>query len=385
MARWVLHVDMDAFYAAVEQLDHPELKGKPVIVAGLGPRGVVATASYEARAYGVHSAMPTAQARRLCPHGIFLPPRFERYEEVAEKVRNILRSYSPLVEPVSLDEAFVDLTGTELLHGPAEEVAAEIHRRIPEETGLSCSVGLGPNKLVAKLASDAAKPGGLRIVRPEEVLDFLSPLAVEDLWGVGPKTASRLHEKGIHTVGELRKISLPLLQSWFGPKGGEFLWRLSRGLDDDPVVPVRPAKSISHETTYPQDLFSLEEITSELRRLGLLVVDRLREEGLLAGTVQIKVRFSDFTTVTRQTRLPEPTDHPLLITAEALGLLRRVVFPPEQGVRLLGVGVSDLTVATFRPLPLFASERLGHVVGEIRRKHGPKAMRLFGTGRDPGP
>ncbi|MCS7216362.1 MAG: DNA polymerase IV [Candidatus Bipolaricaulota bacterium] len=374
MGRWILHVDMDAFYAAVEQLDRPELRGKPVIVAGLGPRGVVATASYEARAFGVRSAMPTAQARRLCPQGIFLPPRFDRYEEMAEKVRAILRSFSPLVEPISLDEAFVDLTGTELLHGPPERVAQEVHRRIPEETGLSCSVGLGPNKLVAKLASDSAKPGGLRIVRPEEVLDFLAPLPVEELWGVGPRTAARLHEKGIHTVAELRAVDLQLLQSWFGPKGGEFLWRWCRGLDDDPVVPVRPAKSLSHETTYPEDLFDPERIKAELRRLGLLVVDRLRAEGLLAQTVQIKVRFSDFTTVTRQTRLPEPTDHPCLLAGEAVGLLSRVAFPEGQGVRLLGVGVANLVPARFRALPLFAEERLGQVIGEVRQKHGPQAL-----------
>ncbi|MFN3346351.1 MAG: DNA polymerase IV [Candidatus Bipolaricaulaceae bacterium] len=380
MARWILHVDMDAFYASVEQLDHPELRGKPVIVAGLGPRGVVATASYEARALGVRSAMPTAQARRLCPQAVFLPPRFARYAEMAEKVQAILRSYSPLVEPISLDEAFVDLTGTELLHGPAEKVAQEIHRRIPAETGLSCAVGLGPNKLMAKLASDAAKPGGLRIVRPEEVLDFLSPLAVEDLWGVGPKTAARLHEKGIHTVAELRAVSLPLLQSWFGPKGGEALWRLSRGLDDDPVVPVRPAKSLSHETTYPADLFHPGEIKQELRRLSLLVVDRLQAEGLLAQTVQIKVRFSDFTTVTRQTRLPEPTDHPLLIAEEAVGLLARVAIPAGQGVRLLGVGVAELSPAKFRVLPLFLDDRLAQAIGEIRKKHGPQALNLLGPG-----
>lgn len=376
MARWILHVDMDAFYASVEQLDHPELRGKPVIVAGLGPRGVVATASYEARALGVRSAMPTAQARRLCPQGVFLSPRFARYEAMAEKVRSILHSYSPLVEPISLDEAFVDLSGTEFIHGPAEEVARELHSRIPKETGLSCAVGLGPNKLIAKLASDAAKPGGLRIVRPEEALDFLSPLAVEKLWGVGPKTAARLHEKGVYTVAELQKVSLPLLQSWFGPKGGEFLWRLSRGQDDDPVVAVRPAKSISHETTYPQDLFHVEQIKGELRRLSLLVVDRLQAEGLLAQTVQIKVRFSDFTTVTRQTRLPEPTDHPVLIAAEAVGLLGRVLIPAGQGIRLLGVGLADLSPAKFRALPLFSDDRLGQVIGEIRRKHGPGGLSL---------
>lgn len=381
MSRWILHVDMDAFYASVEELDRPELRGKPIIVAGPEPRGVVATASYAARHFGVRSGMPTVQAKRLCPHGIFLPPRFERYEEVAQRIRAILGEYSPLVEPISLDEAFVDLTGTELLHGPPEKVAAEIHRRIPEELGLSCSVGLGPNKLVAKLASDAAKPGGLRVVRPEEVQNFLDPLPVEDLWGVGPKTAARLREKGIRTVRDLREVPLGLLRSWFGQKGGEALWQLARGIDDSPVVPVREAKSISHEITYPEDLFDFDKIASELRRLAFLVVDRLHAEGLLAQTVQIKVRFSDFTTCTRQTKLPEPTDHPLLVAEEAVGLLSRVEVPPGQGIRLLGVGVADLVPATFKPLHLFANPRLPEVFHEVREKFGPEALKLWQAGQ----
>ncbi|MGB9757821.1 MAG: DNA polymerase IV [Candidatus Bipolaricaulaceae bacterium] len=380
MPRWILHVDMDAFYASVEELDHPELRGKPVIVAGPEPRGVVATASYSARKFGVRSGMPTAQAKRLCPQGIFLPPRFERYEEVAQKVRAILREYSPVLEPISLDEAFLDLTGTELLHGPPEKVAAEIHARIPRETGLSCSVGLGPNKLLAKLASDSAKPGGLRIVRPEEVQSFLDPLPVEDLWGVGPKTAERLWEKGIRTVRDLREIPVGLLRSWFGQKGGEALWQLARGIDESPVVPVRAAKSISNEVTYPEDLFEREKILAELRRLALLVADRLREEGFLAQTVQIKVRFSNFVTSTRQTKLPAPTDHPLILAEEAVGLFSRVGVPPGQGIRLLGVGLADLVPATFRPIPLFPDPKLGEALWEVRRKFGPDSLGLGPTG-----
>ena len=380
MSRWILHVDMDAFYASVETLDHPELRGKPVIVAGLGPRGVVATASYAARKFGIHSGMPTASAKRLCPHGIFLPPRFERYEEVAQRIRQILSEYSPVVEPVSLDEAFVDLSGTELLHGSAEEVAAAIHQRIPKETGLSCSVGLGPNKLVAKLASDLAKPGGLRIVRPEEVQSFLDPLPVEGLWGVGPKTAARLRKKGIRTVRDLREVPLGLLRCWFGPRGGEALWQLARGLDESPVIPVRQAKSISREITYPEDLFDPKKVRAELRRLALLVVDRLRDEGVLAQTVQIKVRFSDFTTITRQMKLPEPTDHPLVVGDEAVGLFSRVEVPPGQGIRLLGVGLADIVPATFRPIPLFSDPDLGDVLCEVRRKFGPDSLGLWSPG-----
>ncbi|MCS7239722.1 MAG: DNA polymerase IV [Candidatus Bipolaricaulota bacterium] len=376
MPRWILHVDMDAFYASVEELDHPELRGKPVIVAGPEPRGVVATASYAARQFGVRSGMPTTQAKRLCPHGIFLPPRFDRYEEMAQKIRAILSEYTPLVEPVSLDEAFLDLSGSELLYGPPERIAEEIHMRIPKETNLSCSVGVGPNKLVAKLASDAAKPGGLKIVYPEEVQSFLDQLPVEKLWGVGPKTAARLEEKGVRTVYDLRQVPLGLLRSWFGPKGGEALWQLARGLDETPVVPVRESKSLSHEVTYAQDIFAKEKVEAELRRLALLVVDRLRAERLLAQTVQIKVRFADFTTCTRQTKLPEPTDQAMIVAAEAVGLLSRVQIPPGQGVRLLGVGVADLVPATFRPLPLFLDPKLGDVLCEVRQKFGTDALRL---------
>lgn len=380
MARWIIHVDMDAFYAAVEELDCPELRGKPVIVAGPEPRGVVATASYAARKFGIRSGMPTAQAKRLCPEGIFLPPRFDRYEQVSSQIRAVLQRHSPLVEPISLDEAFVDLGGTELLHGPLEKVAEEIKNQILLETGLSCSVGLGPNKLVAKLASDAAKPGGLRIVRPEEVQIFLDPLPVEKLWGVGPKTAARLSQKGIRTVRDLREVPLGLLCSWFGQKTGEALWQLSRGIDEDPVVPVREAKSLSHEVTYPEDLFDRPAIAHEIRRLALAVADRLHGENLLAQTVQIKVRFSDFRTCTRQTKLPEPTDHPLLLAAEAVGLLSRVQIPYGQGVRLLGVGAADLVPARFRPLPLFADPKLGETIHALRQKFGPQAVQLWGSG-----
>lgn len=385
MARWILHVDMDAFYASVEQLDNPSLRGKPVIVGGLGPRGVVATASYEARAYGVHSAMPMAKARRLCPQGVFLPPRFPRYEEIAARIREIFREYTPLVEPVSLDEAFLDLTGTERLHGPPERVAQEIHRRIPEELGLSCSVGLAPNKLLAKLASDAAKPGGLRVIRPEDVRGFLTPLPVDRLWGIGPKTARRLAERGIHTVGDLQAVDATLLISWFGPKAGEALWKLARGLDNSPVVPAREAKSLSQEVTYPEDLYDQEAILSEVKRLAILVADRLRGEGLLARTVRLKVRWADFTTQTRQVRLPEPTDHPLLLAEAAISLLSR--FPREdRGVRLLGVGVDGLVPADFRPLHLFAPESLGDAIWKVRARHGEDSLTLGAeVRRGPGP
>jgi DNA polymerase-4 len=382
MARWILHMDMDAFFAAVEQLDHPALRGQPVVVGGLGPRGVVATASYEARAFGVHSAMPIAKARRLCPHAAFLPPRFARYEQVAGQVRAILASYSPLVEPLSLDEAFVDLTGTERLHGPAEETAHGLHRRIRAETGLACSVGLAGNKLLAKLASEAAKPGGIHVVHEQDVEGFLSPLPVGRLWGIGPHTATVLAERGVHTVGDLRDVDASLLCSWFGPRGGAHLWRLARGLDDSPVVPTREAKSISQEVTYPEDLVQEEVIAGEVRQLAVALAGRLVEERLLATTVRVKIRWADFTTRTRQVQLPEPTDHPLLIADEAVALLSRGGLHAESGVRLLGVGLAGLVPATFRPEHLFAPSALTDALHEVRSRHGPERLTLGFPGGD---
>lgn len=376
MNRWILHLDMDAFYAAVEQLDRPELRGRPVVVAGLGPRGVVATASYEARAFGVRSAMPTAKARVLCPQAVFLSPRFPRYEEVAQAVRVILAAYSPVVEPLSLDEAFVDLTGTDRLHGPAEATAREIHRRVRTELGLSCSVGVGPNKLLAKLASETAKPGGVRVLRPEEVDGFLAPLGVEELWGVGPQTARRLAERGVRTVGDLRQVDAGILQSWFGPTHGEHLWRLARGMDDSPVTVNREARSISQEVTYPQDLLREEEVVGEVRRLAGRVAARLVEEGFLASTVGVKIRWANFTTRTRQVRLPEPTDHPALISDAAVGLLGRGEVHAEEGIRLLGVALAGLVRATFRPEHLFVSSSVTEVLRAVRSRHGLSALTL---------
>lgn len=376
MKRWILHVDMDAFFASVEQLDRPDLRGHPVVVGGLGPRGVVATASYEARAFGLHPAMPIAKARVLCPHAAFLPPRFGRYEELASAVRVILTSCSPLVEPLSLDEAFVDLTGTERLHGPTEAVAQHVQRRIRTEVNLPCSVGLAGNKLLAKLASEAAKPGGVHIVREEDVDGFLSPLSVGRLWGVGPHTANRLAERGVHTVGDLRQVDASLLHSWLGPALGVHLWGLARGLDDSPVVSAREAKSISQEVTYPEDLFREEQVVHELRRLATLVSSRLVSESLLGSTVRIKIRWSNFTTRTRQVKLPEPTDHPLLIADEAVALLDRGDLHVASGVRLLGVGVAGLVPATFRPEHLFTSSRLPEAFHGVRSRHGPQLLTL---------
>jgi len=373
MRRAILHVDMDAFFASVEQLDRPDLRGRPVVVGGLGPRGVVATASYEARAFGVRSALPMARARVLCPHAAFLPPRFERYEELAGRIRTLLTSYSSLVEPLSLDEAFVDLTGTERLHGPTEETAQRVRHQIQTEVNLPCSVGLAENKLLAKLASESAKPGGIRIIRAEDVDGFLFPLAVSRLWGVGPNTAKKLADRGVRTVGDLRQADASLLHSWLGPAPGAHLWRLARGLDDSPIIPTREAKSISQEVTYPEDLFREEQVVGELRRLAALVSSRLVAERLLGSTVRIKIRWSNFTTRTRQVKLPEPTDHPGLIADEAVALLDRGELHVESGVRLLGVGVTGLVEATFRSAHLFASEGPAGALRAVRPRNGPQS------------
>lgn len=355
MERWILHVDMDAFFAAVERLDDPSLIGRPVIVGGLGARGVVSTASYEARAYGVRSAQPMAQARRLCPEGVFLPPRHDRYEEVSRQIRAHLERHSPWVEPLSLDEAYVDLSNVDA----PEQVATAVHRELPREVGISCSVGLACNKLLAKLASEAAKPAGLRIMRTEDVDDFLRSLPVERLWGVGPKTAQRLYERGVRTVGDLQTVDPGVLRTWFGPRQGAQLWRLSRGQDDSLVMPVREARSLSQEITFPEDVYDPELLVEELRRLADLVSARLSDEEMLARAVRMKVRWSDFTTQSRQIRLVEPTDDPQVVRDEVVALWDRRLPDEGKGVRLLGVGVEGLLPATFRPLSLFGMQRSG--------------------------
>ena len=358
--RKILHVDMDAFYASVEQRDRPELRGKPVIVGGRPEeRGVVAAASYEARKYGIHSAMPTARALRLCPHAVLLKPRMAYYRRISERIREIFRSYTPWVEPLSLDEAFLDVTGSKRLFGPAERIGREIKRRIFEELGLTCSVGLAPNKFLAKLASDHQKPDGFTVIRPEDVEAFLRDLPIEKLWGVGPATARKLREMGLQTVGDLRYVSKEELIGRFG-RWGLRLWELARGIDDRPVVPEREPKSLSRETTFPRDIYDDRGLERVLARLAQKVAEDLREEKRQARTVQIKVRFADFVTITRRFTLPEPTDSCGLIQEVALRLLRERVARRGRGVRLLGVGVSNLVVPATgaEQLPLFPTTSL---------------------------
>jgi DNA polymerase-4 len=294
----ILHVDMDAFYASVEQCDQPELRGRPVIVGGLGGRGVVSAASYEARIFGVHSAMPMATAKRLCPQGDFLPVRMQRYARISRQIREILLSFTPLVEPLSLDEAFLDVRGCEKLFGPAEEIARRAKDRIRMETGLVASVGVAPNKFLAKLASDHGKPNGLVLLPADKVVEFLTPLPVGRLWGVGAKGEKRLHALGLRTVGQLAALPEALLVSHFGEQG-KHLWHLAHGLDDRRVMPDRDAKSISTETTFAHDLADKEALRSCLLELVDHLAGRLRSHGLRARTVDVKIRSADFRTWTR--------------------------------------------------------------------------------------
>jgi DNA polymerase-4 len=377
----ILHCDMDAFYASVEERDRPELAGRPVIVGGTPERrGVVSAANYAARRYGVHSAMPAATARRLCPHGVFLAPRIDRYAEVSRRIRDVFERFTPLVEPLSLDEAFLDVTGSERLFGPAPEIGRQIKQAVREETGLVVSVGVAPNKFLAKIASDLEKPDGFVVVEPGRVAKFLDPLPVERLWGVG-KQASRVFQRlGIRTIGQLRQRPIETLKSRFGAQG-EHLWQLAHGIDDRRVVPEREAKSISHETTFERDVGDIEVLRAWLVDLVEQVGWRLRRYGLRGRTVHLKVRFADFATITRSHTLPEPTDvtHELWQAADAL-LCHRLP-AGHLPVRLLGMGVGGLDDTGSVQGILFdrderkKQEGLDAAADRIRERFGSSALR----------
>jgi DNA polymerase-4 len=336
----ILHVDLDAFYASVEQREDPTLAGRPVIVGGLGGRGVVAAASYEARAYGVYSATPMARARRACPDGVFLAPRFDLYRDVSTEVMRILRSYTPLVEPIALDEAFLDVAGVRRIHGPGPDVARSIRARVTAETRLTASVGVATTKLLAKLASDLAKPDGLLVVEPGTELAVLHPLPVRRLWGVGPATERRLATLGVETVGDLAAIPEDTLVHMLGTASGHHLHALAWNRDERPVVADQAVKSIGHEQTFPADLHDHAALEHQLVGLADGVASRLRAAHSTARTVQLKVRFGDFKTITRSRTLAAPTD-----LAADLGRVARELLGAldvGRGVRLLGISAQQL-------------------------------------------
>ncbi|MFF9983219.1 DNA polymerase IV [Streptomyces erythrochromogenes] len=348
----ILHLDMDAFYASVEQASKPSLRGKAVIVGGLGPRGVVATASYEARRFGVHSAMPTAQARRLCPNGAYLIPRFTLYRQVSDVVMAMLRELSPLVEPLSLDEAFVDLEagGVAFDAASARATGERLRADIRAATGLSGSVGLAGSKMLAKVASEEAKPAGLLLIEPGTERELLAPMSVRTLPGVGPATGEHLRRAGITTVGELVEAGEDELVRMVGRAHGSGLYRMALGLDDRPVVAERDAKSVSVEDTFDVDLHDRVRIRGEVQRLADRCVQRLRGSGHSGRTIVLKVRRYDFSTLTRSETLRGPTDDAAVVREAAARLLEAV--DTTGGVRLLGVGVTGL--ADYTQEDLFA-------------------------------
>jgi DNA polymerase-4 len=376
----ILHVDMDAFYASVEQRDHPGLRGKPVIVGGTGKRGVVSAASYEARPFGVRSAMPMATARRLCPQGAFLPVRMAHYARVSRQIREILLSFTPRVEPLSLDEAFLDVRGSEGLHGPAPEIARQIKEGIKAETALTASVGVAPNKFLAKLASDLRKPDGLVVVPPGGVTAFLAPLPVGRLWGVGARAEERLHALGVRTIGQLAALPERLLIDHFG-KVGRQVWQLAQGHDERPVVPDREAKSISTETTFSQDVGDRDALRTCLLDLTDHLAARLRQAGLRARGVELKIRSSDFQTRHRARALPQATNRTDALWQAALGIFENALTKELLPLRLLGVGASRLTRDSHVQGDLFDGglgkrrEALDQAVDAIRGQFGDTAIK----------
>ena len=377
-SRAILHVDMDAFYASVEQRDDPALRGKPVIVGGTGGRGVVAAASYEVRRFGVHSAMPVREALRRCPDAICVPPRIGHYADVSRQIFAIFHEFTPLVQGLSLDEAFLDVTASTTALGDAAEIAREIKRRVRERTELTASVGVAPNKLVAKIASDLRKPDGLVVVRPDEVRELLDPLPIRKLFGLGAKTAPKVEALGIHTLGELRAASASRLRPVFG-RYTERVQQRAAGIDDRPVIPDADEKQISAEETFETDVADHGRLRAEIVRLADKACARLRARELSARCVTVKIRRADFTTYTRQRRFEPPTQETRVVTAIATALLDAwLATQPRAALRLLGVGVSELAGQVqpdlFSPAESVRNQQLDQAVDGIRERFGKLAV-----------
>ena len=376
--RAIIHVDMDAFYASVEQRDNPSLRGKPIIVGGHAQRGVVVAASYEVRPFGVRSAMPMARAMKMAPQAIVVKPRFSAYAEASEQVFAIFERYTPLVEPLSLDEAFLDVTASVGLFGPPADIARRIRKEIAEELKLPASAGIASVKFVAKMASDLAKPNGQREVRARETVEFLAKLPVSRLWGVGPKTEEELTRAGLKTIGDVAARDVAWLEQRLGSQGRE-LWALARGQDDREVVPDRAAKSVGAEDTFEEDLTGMDLLRPHVHAQALRVGRRLRKAGVKGRVVQLKLKFSDFTTITRRTTLPSGTDDGQALYRAALELLERA--HENKPIRLTGVSVQSLGAEEPQQLGLFAaqqpaprSEKLNAVLDRIADRFGSKAI-----------
>ena len=374
----ILHVDMDAFYASVEVLKDPSLQGRAVVVGGQGGRGVVTSASYEARAFGVRSAMPTIQARRLCPQGVFLPNDFAAYQDLSRRIREVFLSFTPLVEPLSLDEAFLDVSGSIKLFGEPFQIAQTVRRRIAA-LGLTCTVGVAPNKFLAKLASTAAKPDGLLLIPPEGVAAFLHPLPVTALWGVGEATGETLRRLGIKTVGDLASVPRRTLERAIGASLGAHLAHLAAGEDDRSVTPDEPSKSVGSEETFAADLDARDDILREILRLADRTAGRLRDTGLCGRTVTLKVRWSNFQTITRSRTLPAEVDTAADIYAVARELFEKL---GSGRVRLLGVSISSIAAGPPKKQLDLLGERSGRAgwqeasqaIDSIRARYGASSV-----------
>ncbi len=337
----ILHVDMDAFFASVAERDNPELKGKAVVI-GMGARGVVSAANYEARKFGIHSAMPVGRARRLAPHAIFLPVDMARYQEVSEHVMEIFHSFTPWVEPISLDEAFLDVTGSQKLLGTGREIAVAIRKKVEEQEGITCSVGIAPSKFIAKLASANCKPNGMLEITTDRILTFLHPLPIQAMWGVGPKTAEVLERLGLRTIEDIAKLPRATLIRALGEANGASLYELAWGRDYRDVTPEEPDRSISAAETFAQDLDNPEEILTEFLRLTERATARLRDRDLFAKTISIKVRFADFSTINRSKTLPLPIDSTHDVYEVVKGLYQALRIERAR-LRLVGVSLENLS------------------------------------------
>lgn len=373
----ILHVDMDAFYASVAELDHPELRGKALVV-GAGARGVVLSANYEARKFGIRAAMPVGRAQRLAPHAIFVPPEHHRYSEISERVMKIFAAFTPKVEPISLDEAFLDVTGAQRLLGNGREIAEEIRARVLREEGITCSVGIAPSKFIAKLASQNCKPNGLLEIKEEAILDFLHPLPVAAMWGVGPKTGEALQRLGLHTIGDIALTPRATLIRALGESAGASLYELAWGRDFREVSDDEPDKSISAAETFSHDLDNPEEILREYLRLTEKAAARLRDRELFTKTISIKVRFADFTTISRSKTLPQPIDSTQEIY-EVVRALYQALRIERARLRLVAVSLENLQDGAHEQLLLGSREKgwreADSAIDQARARFGSSSVR----------